>query len=190
MKEKETYKKAREILDRFSGSEVNITPPESPNSLSNNVTSPLGMNNTLNISRNPNGTMLIHRNVKQSQERQIAMMNMSIRANPNESRLNQTQATKQLPLQTQAGNQRTSQQSTTFSASSTSNKPSDSSNQPTPTSGSAVLLPQAKTLLPRPIIAPNRTLFDKILDYIIGEGPNNRFSTTIIKFIDLSKYKE
>jgi hypothetical protein len=176
VKEKETYKKAREILDRFSGSEVNITPPESPNSLSKDVTSPLGMNNTLNMSRNPNGTMLIHRNVKQPQERQVNMMNMTARANPNESRLNQTQAAKQLPLQSQTGNQGASQNQTTLSASSTNNKKAiDSTNQPPSTSGPAVLLPQAKTLLPRPIIAPNRTIFDKILDYIIGEGPNNRY---------------
>jgi len=183
VKEKETYKKAREILDRFSGTDVNITPPESPNSLSNNVTSPFGMNNTLNMSRNPNGTMLVHRNLKQSQDRQIAMMNISTRANQNESRLNQTQAIKQLPFQTNAGNQGISQQQMT---SSTSNKPIDSSNKPTSTSGPAVLLPQAKALLPRPIIAPNRTIFDKILDYIIGEGPNNRYYD-IINLIYLNK---
>lgn len=33
----------------------------------------------------------------------------------------------------------------------------------------------ARTLLPRPIINPNRTYFDKLLDFIVGEGPNNRF---------------
>ncbi len=34
--------------------------------------------------------------------------------------------------------------------------------------------PSAPRTLPRPIIAPNRTLFDKLLDFMIGEGPNNR----------------
>lgn len=32
----------------------------------------------------------------------------------------------------------------------------------------------ARTLLPRPIIAPNRTFLDKLLDFVVGEGPNNR----------------
>lgn len=35
---------------------------------------------------------------------------------------------------------------------------------------------QARTLLPRPIINPNRTFFDKLLDFIVGEGPNNRYT--------------
>ena len=33
----------------------------------------------------------------------------------------------------------------------------------------------ARTLLPRPIIAPNRTFLDKLLDFVVGEGPNNRY---------------
>ena len=28
----------------------------------------------------------------------------------------------------------------------------------------------------RPVVPLNRTIFDKVLDYMIGEGPNNRFS--------------
>ena len=45
---------------------------------------------------------------------------------------------------------------------------------PPPPSSLAATAP-ARTLLPRPIVAPNRTFFDKLLDFVIGEGPNNRY---------------
>ena len=32
----------------------------------------------------------------------------------------------------------------------------------------------ARTLIPRPFIPPNRSTIDKILDFFIGDGPNNR----------------
>lgn len=43
-----------------------------------------------------------------------------------------------------------------------------------PPSSLAAANAQARTLLPRPIVNPNRTYFDKLLDFIVGEGPNNR----------------
>jgi hypothetical protein len=47
--------------------------------------------------------------------------------------------------------------------------------QPPPPPPSAMSISsQPRTLLPRPIINPNRSIFDKLLDFMIGEGPNNR----------------
>ena len=45
---------------------------------------------------------------------------------------------------------------------------------PPPPPPSAMSISQPRTLLPRPIINPNRSIFDKLLDFMIGEGPNNR----------------
>jgi len=47
--------------------------------------------------------------------------------------------------------------------------------QPAAPPNSFATINSARTLLPRPIIAPNRTFLDKILDFVIGEGPNNRY---------------
>lgn len=44
-------------------------------------------------------------------------------------------------------------------------------------------LSHQRTLLPRPIIGPNRTFFDKVLDFLIGEGPNNRFDFFLLYFL-------
>lgn len=52
-------------------------------------------------------------------------------------------------------------------------QPPTSVNIAAPPSGLAASA-QVRTLLPRPIINPNRTFFDKLLDFIVGEGPNNR----------------
>lgn len=167
MKEKETYKKAREILERFSASgEVSITPPTSPgnnNSLfPNNGSTPImnkRMNETMMANQNMNQTMnpnnlnathLVHRNVKQLQM------------------VNQTIAVGQLTRPSNAQNQ------SHFS------QPSghlDQTASPGPSSASQLDntgVPSGPRTLPRPIIAPNRTLFDKLLDFMIGEGPNNR----------------
>ena len=53
-------------------------------------------------------------------------------------------------------------------------QPPTSANLAAPPSGLAAASAQVRTLLPRPIINPNRTFFDKLLDFIVGEGPNNR----------------
>lgn len=167
MKEKETYKKAREILERFSTSgEVSITPPTSPgnnNSMfPNNGSTPItnkrmnettmaiqNMNQTMNPN-NLNATHLVHRNVKQLQM------------------MNQTIAVGQPTRPSNAQNQ------------SHFNQPSghlDQTASPGPSSASQLNntgAPSGPRTLPRPIIAPNRTLFDKLLDFMIGEGPNNR----------------
>ena len=45
---------------------------------------------------------------------------------------------------------------------------------PPPPPPSALGISQARTLLPRPIINPNRSILDKLLDFLIGEGLNNR----------------
>ena len=170
MKEKETYKKAREILERFSTSgEVSITPPTSPgnnNSMfPNNGSTPItnkrlnetmmanqNMNQTMNLN-NLNATHLVHRNVKQLQ-----MMNQTIAVG---------QPTRQF-------NAQNAQNQSSF------NQPSgqlDKTASPGPSSASQLNstgAPSGPRTLPRPIIAPNRTLFDKLLDFMIGEGPNNR----------------
>ncbi|RNA17986.1 lunapark-B isoform X1 [Brachionus plicatilis] len=159
VKEKETYKKAKEILERFgNGVEISITPPSSPSK-----------NKTM-ISATPFGnsqkfgeTNLVHRNIKNIQQNQ---MNMS--RNPlNTSNLNRStnkigssgsisSESKPIPTQTLGPIQNQSQQIAS----------------PPPITAAS----QVRTLLPRPIITPNRNFFDKILDFIIGEGPNNRYA--------------
>lgn len=164
MKEKETYKKAREILERFSnGVDFHITPPATPSHNTTMYPQTPFVNNTL-ISQKLPGTTLIHRKDKQSHEQ-----NLNTTLNPN---LNATISN------------RPGSSASMVSGMSQSNLVSQQI--PTQTLGPAhqqqLAAPplalaasiQARTILPRPISIPNRTFFDKLLDFIIGEGPNNR----------------
>lgn len=171
MKEKETYKKAREILERFSsGVDVQITPPTSPQgnqsiypsstpSVINNRRMQLNETAMLNSSNmTMNGTTLVHRNVKQIQQQ-----NMSIYQGPKPGN-NLLEPTK-----SQSNLLNASTMSSSSNVQSSASNLGPSAPAPTPQ------VSQQRTLLPRPIIAPNRTIFDKILDFFIGEGPNNRY---------------
>ena len=83
MKEKETYKKAREILERFStGVDVNVTPPTTPSVNSSFMPSTPFMNSKMNdpnlsminsqkmLNSTTTGTNLVHRNVRNIQNNQ------------------------------------------------------------------------------------------------------------------------
>lgn len=120
------------------------------------------MSKTMNTTTNAN-TSLVHRNVKQQQQQQQMNMTKSnldiTNANLNKTKMNES-----------------------ISVSSSSAKLSSQSIMqppppPPPHQGppsSFAMANSARTLLPRPIVAPNRTFFDKLLDFVIGEGPNNR----------------
>lgn len=103
-------------------------------------------------------TTLVHRNIKNFQQNQIIK-------NPNTSNLNLT-----LNKVGSSGSMNSESKSMTQTLGSIENKLQQMPPQPP----SITAASQVRTLLPRPIITPNRTLFDKILDFIIGEGPNNR----------------
>lgn len=106
-----------------------------------------------------NGTTLVHRNVKQIQQQ-----NMSIYQGPKPGN-NLLEPTK-----SQSNLLNASTMSSSSNVQSSASNLGPSAPAPTPQ------VSQQRTLLPRPIIAPNRTIFDKILDFFIGEGPNNRFA--------------
>jgi len=176
VKEKETYKKAREILERFSlNGDVQITPPTTPaGNTSMFPNSTPALNNTkrmqinetamLNSSNmiNANNT-LIHRNVKQLQQ-QNQSYNTSKASNSAVNNLDQTKS--------QTNQLNSSTVSNVSNIQSSGSVITGNNNQQAPTTN----ISQARTLLPRPIIAPNRTIFDKLLDFLIGEGPNNRYA--------------
>ena len=175
--EKETYKKAREILDRFANGDINITPPITP---SQNTTvfpqSTPYLNNTVNAKNNN----LVQRNIKNQiqQQQQTKEPNKTFTPNlGNETmNLNRTKY-ENMSMYQNAGD------TTKFAQPNQMVSPPH--NQPAPPSSFA-LASSARTLLPRPIVAPNRTFFDKLLDFIIGEGPNNRLKFARLFF--LSKY--
>lgn len=104
-------------------------------------------------------TTLVHRNVKSFQQNQ-----MNVTKNPNTSNLN-------LTLNRIGSSGSISSESKSFTQ---TLGPIENKLQKIPQPPSVTAASQVRTLLPRPIITPNRTLFDKILDFIIGEGPNNR----------------
>ncbi|CAF0948860.1 unnamed protein product [Brachionus calyciflorus] len=173
VKEKETYKKAREILERFGdGVEISITPPSTP-ALNKTIASATPFNNTV-ISQQMPGTTLVHRNVRALQQNQMntskSALNSTINNNLNTT-INRMGSSSSLasdaapkptqPIPTQTLGPVQQQQSQMV---------------PPPQPPSSLGVSQARTLLPRPIITPNRTFFDKILDFIIGEGPNNRYA--------------
>lgn len=160
VKEKETYKKAKEILERFSsGVDISITPPATPAQPANRTQAAIMTSN--------GNTNLIHRNVNKNN------LNASMRADT--SILNKTVASNGSITH---NNNNTSMNSSVVKSESTT--ASGQFVQPTgpPPSGLAMMnaSANARTLLPRPIINPNRTFFDKVLDFIIGEGPSNRYA--------------
>lgn len=167
-------------MERFGGGvEISITPPATP-AVNKTMFAPTPfINNTLNTQKQVPGTTLVHRNVKhlqqqsqtgsQSQQQQQlnntskSVLNSTVNANLNAtinkgsnnslSSVSQSSSvSQQVPTQTLGPGQQIQQAPPTALAAST----------------------QARTLLPRPIITPNRTFFDRLLDFIIGEGPNNR----------------
>lgn len=194
MKEKETYKKAREILERFSeGIDINITPPLTPSTTHNTTNVAFSANTPfINNQRNLNNTMqqstLVHRNVKHLQQQSQLNMTKSSPNITNTSVLNTTTSTSSrvnnsgsqvLPnpnatIMSSASNMnQTISQSQQFQSQNRAD--GQTPNQaPIPSALGLAASAQARTLLPRPIVAPNRSFFDKLLDFVIGEGPNNR----------------
>ncbi len=154
-------------MDRFSsGVDVEITPPTSPH-LSQTMYKSTPNNNarvdhSINNMRMNNST-LVHRNIKQIQQQ-----NMTLPIQPRQP----------LNLDTTTNNKVSPSNLLNISSASTNAQPSTASN--IAGASAANMAPssvsQQRTLLPRPIIAPNRTIFDKILDFLIGEGPNNRYA--------------
>lgn len=154
VKEKETYKKAREILERFSsGVDIQVTPPSTPMKESSSSSTPFltkrsdllnetGLNTSV-----MNNAGLVHRNVKSIQNQ--SMMKQQPQVN-----LDSTSSLRQINNTVNVASSNNSQQVTQQSMG----------------------LSHARTVLPRPIIAPNRTVFDKVLDFFIGDGPNNRYA--------------
>lgn len=169
VKENETYKKAREILERFStGVDIQITPPTSPlnnktifpndspqtiDSKNRKMNETMMMNQSTLNPNNLNATQIIHRNVKQIQQQ------------------NQSMIMSQKP----SGILNNTNTNANFQTGSTSETISHS-NVSLPRQVSPLAMNQPRGTLPRPIIAPNRTIFDKVLDFLIGEGPNNRYA--------------
>jgi hypothetical protein len=157
--------------------EVAITPPGTPAHMGLNPQQQLNQSMMLNrsmmlganLASGGGGTNLVHRNVKQNIMQQfppgvtvnavnsqqlgnrLTIAGADMNTPVNKTNLNSTQAI--------GGGQQQQQM-----------PPSAAAAAP----GSASLNTTARTLLPRPIINPNRTYLDKILDFIIGEGPNNR----------------
>jgi hypothetical protein len=165
------------------------------------------MNKTLNrtnfVNAAPNSN-LVHQNAQvqqqmqlqhlqqlQQQQQQQQQANMS-RLSPNGGgkmdaalKAQQTTATASKEL-----GQRPNPNLSTISNSSASNLSrtinQQSSMPPPPSALSlAASATHTRTLLPRPIIAPNRTFFDKLLDFVIGEGPNNRLAVFLLFFFFL-----
>jgi hypothetical protein len=157
VKEKETYKKAREILERFSNGVVDITPPITP---SQQNSTPL-LNQT-HIGHINNGNKLVKRNIKEQmllQNKTFTSPLSSSNENLNRQQLNKTS----LPVDSSVNIHRITSPPLNQHAAPPSSLGMDSQSL-------------NRTLLPRPVIAPNRTFFDKLLDFVIGEGPNNRYA--------------
>ena len=158
--EKETYKKAREILDRFSnGVDINITPPVTPQNISTFPQSTPYLNATINAKNT-----LVQRNIK-NQIQQEPNQNKTFNSNETMN-LNKTKSENTVSMFGNAGDSSKFVQPQQMI--------SPPTNQPAPPS-SLSLASSARTMLPRPIIAPNRTFFDRLLEFIVGEGPNNRY---------------
>lgn len=185
VKENETYKKAREILERFSGgTDINITPPTSPMNetvAGNSNMTPFNQTMPKHPRTNLNNTNLVHRNINNTRNNnnvpESRSVNLAAKSTPmpgnganrqaaneqnnnNNNRLNESR----MPAEQMASN--LSMMGGQPSASLTNLNQTQHAN------------PQQATraLLPRPIMAPDRTFFDKLLDFVIGEGPNNRYA--------------
>jgi hypothetical protein len=189
-------------LERFSsGTDLNFTPPTSPmpTSVSNtslNPTTPFENNkmqqidqSMLNSQKSMNST-LIHRNMRVIQNQQNILHQSAIMSQQQKSTPNIAESNRQVNIH-QKLNQNENKSMVAASSSFVGQKfqpdlkknvpnPNNQSfmNQPgplpPPPPPSALGISQARTLLPRPIINPNRSILDKLLDYMIGEGPNNR----------------
>lgn len=186
VKEKETYKKAREILERFStGVDVNVTPPTTPSVNSSFMPSTPFMNSKMNdpnlsminsqkmLNSTTTGTNLVHRNVRNIQNNQAS----NLIQNQNKSTPNISQIAPKL-TDNKISSSTTSVPQTGQLEAKHLNQNQSFNQQllPPPPPPAALGMSQARTLLPRPIINPNRTFLDKILDFMIGEGPNNRYA--------------
>jgi len=108
-----------------------------------------------------NNTTLVHRNIKQIQQQNMTMPSQPRQPN-------------NLDITSRAS------QGNLLNLSTASNVQLSTASNVGATPAAANVAPpsvsQQRTLLPRPIIAPNRTILDKILDFLIGEGPNNRYA--------------
>jgi hypothetical protein len=108
-----------------------------------------------------NNTTLVHRNIKQIQQQNMTMSSQPRQPNNLDTTSRASQGNL-LNLSTASNVQ-------LLTASNVGATPAAANVAPPSVS-------QQRTLLPRPIIAPNRTILDKILDFLIGEGPNNRYA--------------
>ena len=151
---------------------MHITPPATP---SVNATMCVGspannMNETNNgfNSKLNNTTHLIHRNIRQIQQNQSLIG--TAKSTPNIVGTNTLEVKKALQSQPQS-------QSLASNMLNNSNLSGTNTQQSMSTSLSVnpqYAMAQPRTVLPRPIVPANRTIFDKVLDFLIGEGPNNR----------------
>lgn len=160
VKENETYKKAREILERFSNGLVDITPPITP---SQQNSTPL-LNQT-QIGQSNNGTKLVKRNIKEQmlqQNKTFTVSSPSTFSSSNEHRQQLNKTSSGMETSSMSSHRQTS--------------PPLQQHVAPPSSLGLDTQSLNRTLLPRPVIAPNRTFFDKLLDFVIGEGPNNRYA--------------
>ena len=135
-------------------------------------------NKMLNVTSNT--TNLVHRNVRNIQNQQ---MNKQIqnqnKSTPNVSQIGTKLTENKISLSTNSVAQSAQIDSKQLSQNQSFNQQQMTSAPQPPPPPSALGMSQARTLLPRPIINPNRSFLDKILDFMIGEGPNNRFKFNI-----------
>ena len=165
-KEKETYKKAREILERFSNGDLNITPPITP-SQNNSGTFPQSTPYITSNAQSNKNANLVQRNIKNQMQQQQQHNGQF----PNKTFTSPSNETINLNKTSMYGNPNDSSK---FVQPQLPTPQLNQTSQTNPPPSSFALASSARTLLPRPILAPHRTFFDKILDFVIGEGPNNR----------------
>lgn len=163
-------------MDRFS-SDSNLSPPLSPSNDSSFLPStPFGNktsdpNASVFNPKNLNTTNLIHRNVRNIQNQQQINLQSLNKSTPNISDVNRQMLPKEIESKICNATISSSNQTDLKQTNANQSFANQSQLPPPP---SAMGLSQARTLLPRPIINPNRTFLDKLLDFMIGEGPNNR----------------
>lgn len=124
---------------------------------------------------------LVHRNVKQISHNQ-SHLNNTTKSTPNiNDDLNKLQRSSSQQDNSIMSVSSNSAASTSMHLNSQQSnlKSQKIENMPPPPPSALAASVQARTLLPRPIIAPNRTYFDKLLDFLVGEGPNNRYTNSI-----------
>ena len=175
MKEKETYKKAKEILEKYGdGVDVKITPVSSP-TLNNSTYYATPYSNRLassNPSANPNfQSQLIHRTIRKPEVANPVTSHQPMKPLPS------TQSSSEMPSNRnahQAPNAKQNERAKQRSNDEMEFQRSQIVRHEQPRQINSSIISQARTQLPRPVMGPDRSLFDKMIDYLIGEGPNNR----------------